>query len=1356
MDRYNFTSFGRLKTLVVPINDCSSINFQRYYDLLRPYNEIRLLDITPKPQLQYFNPQTFPNGRIFYDFTTSIPDSDTIFLHDFEPYRKTFVILGVGSYSDDINCHEILNRLTKKYPSSPIHNLIIFDSPDDKLHQMTNQVFYHKGTNINNILALETILCDVAGNFLEALDSYASSYSNITLRSPVSITNTHTLTKTINQAQKRLSSGSTSFKAAFNTSSPIQDPKSKTQLKHNGRQAKIMGDFYLLAGKYLNAYNCFLDSLANLRKSEDFLWLGSSLEGLAVSIILLHYCGSNYELPRQKLCQILQISIKKLPVMTPSNLDTQVRALSSESVRGNGNSANSIKSPRSSSTFTNQNLTSSPRNSVSSYSSVGDISNLALPELIRLILSKALQYYQLSTDDYENMVPDIVYVESILRLIKFMVAIFLGGNTINKMVLENIVRGNHYSTQINLENTYFLKTDILKETDKIFLLQLTDLSIIEQCRIFCTLATIYSDLGLSRKKAFILRILLVSLVPKLESSLNQNEEIGENLLSIGFNPTQKSNVREIFAYLFEIYGIPLDNEPLTKINKNWTSLQIPLLKLGIRISESVKDYQFVLTICTILLSKFTHCLGQDSQQSIKDKIDSLMHVSNSDGLKLSTHYWDPFLVRKVKIINNRNKDDLLPFPEYLKSAGNIGLVGSSQPSNVAKKVEPFFDPFNKSKVKVMNRDVLLIKDEIYYLEVQFQNPFFFEIEIEEINIVTEGSVEVQTLNNLTKALTSTMQGNIYSQKALGILSKVRNNGKRAISASPAPSANQSSSSISASALVILPQSSDSFQIAFKPLQIGELKIIGFRARVSDCEEQFFSIYDSTFNVKHDLKLTIQNSEEENFEPTSKPNLTSNALAKSLFFKVIPPQPNLCLTDLLVTNSWLMLLEGEKYSFSIHLRNYSTELINFLSFSFWDSTIEPLTKRLDASSGNQSLSASEVYELEWLLLKSNPFKILNKEEIVNEFQIIDAQGYLRIDFEITGKRGMKELKVILEYAHKHVDDLSNSFVKSVQIPLNLSIFPSLEVVSCDILPLYSFSFKNFAKKSQIQDRSAEKIIQFVENLENVSDYCLMILDIKNIWNDELIAKIDYLNTNFTFEAFIKPNKTQRFLIPIKRISSGDIDVTAPIPSLRKKQFVKNYSITEEEDQKMRQLFWTRANLLDNLTGSWRISSSKSSRQGNIDFRNIRLTSRMSHVLMHEKLTIINTILQDCDGEPVKRDGNICLLKVDEFYTLKTTITNDTSNDFNGILRHLPFPMSALQSLSTNAVIAKNQMSIERKILVNGILQRHLGHDGVKAGQKLELSMSFVIIEKGDYEWGTVLDVFGNCNLVSRESIIIHAS
>ncbi|KAG2734909.1 hypothetical protein G9P44_001123 [Scheffersomyces stipitis] len=1391
---YGYTTPANVKTLLVPINKCTSTQFNRHLQVLPPdMHEVRLLDLSPNTDLQYFNPQTFPNGRIFLDLHLAAPEANSIFLHDFEPFRKTFVVIGVASYTADINVEYHLENLAKHYPGAIVHNIIVFDTPTSEINGLNRasdhsakSVFYHDASSDHNLTALETIICGITQNFLVALDTYAASYTNITLRSPVSITDSYILTKTINQAQKRLSSGSTSFKVSFSgpnppSSNPI-DSKSKSQQRHNGRQLKLMANFYLLAGKYVDSVQHFIDAAITLKKCDDYLWLGSALEGISNSVVLLHYIGSNHQLSSSLISSILSVSKMKLSSLSTTDLLSPKRTSVDQSSNG-------------------RTIAPSPRSSVSgssfSFSSGADINAIPLPELIKIFSARVLFYYDQSTNDFENMVPDLVYVESILRTIKFMIGIYLGGNDSSSLLLQSIVFCKSYSNTI-VNSQFFSKSDILKEIDKVFQLQLVDMGIIEQCRIYSTLASMYGDLDLVRKKAFILRFLIVGILPKLNASdgqIGEEIEIQNGIANLTGKNDQNQSIRGIFEYLFTIYGINLETEssPIDasiQSQGNWVSLQIQLLRLCLRTTETLKDYPFHLKLCTLLLTRYTHCLPSDDQHKLKGKIERILFLSNRNNLKLSVPYWDPFLVRKVKFINNRNRDEVMPFLDYQNNTINTEYVATARSrSNTASPQAseevnaPFFDPYNKPLASsTFNKDKILIRDDVYQLKVQLQNPFAFEVEINDLTIVTEGNVTVQTLKNQIRPFNGTQyQQPTASRSIIGSLNKARavTTGSRKVTGANSTGMQPSlvSSNTVNSAIVVPPCSSEHFVVGFKPLQVGELKIIGFNICIGVCEEQFFRIVDKEL-TKVALKVKDmdgRSAKKENTLDKVCQNLRNNSIdgrisTKNLVLHVIPPQPALSLIGISMTNGWIMLLEGERFNFSIRLANNSSVLINYLSFSFWDSTIEPLNKKLNASSGSQTLPASDIYEIEWYLLQFKPFRILNKETIMEKYRTIDPQSEIKIDYEINGRRGMKESKIILEYAHKESEDLSKNYIKYVNIPLNVSIMPSLEIVGCDILPLFSSSLEGFeGGSSDLILENLDNVLSFITKVikadtEEISDYCLFLVDIRNSWNEKLSCSLSYSfdeTSSFDVNEVIEPGKTTRFLLPFKRVSSKDVDLTKPIPSLRNKQFVKNYTITEAEEMQMREIFWLRNSLLEKLSNHWKTIETKATgkRAGSIDLRAIRLSTKMSNVLVYSKIRLLTTILDDGQQQPVAKEGTQYLLKIDEFYTLRTTIINNTESTINGILRHLPFPMSILSNTVVHSAnLIKAQMSIDRKILINGVLQSPVCKKGIEPGDKIDLDLGFVILEKGEYEWGTVLDTLNKDNLqiVGREPLYISAS
>ncbi|EGV66633.1 Trs120-domain-containing protein [Yamadazyma tenuis ATCC 10573] len=1349
-NRYNYVAPARVKVLVVPINHPTPAEFDGFVATLRAGSEIRLLDITPMSQLKYFNPQSFPSGKLLYEISTSVPDNESIFLHDFEPSRKTFIVLGVGKYSPDVDTdgEKFNSQLKKLYPSTIVQNTIMFDTPDDIIkvlnpsnnHSMKS-CFYFNSTK-QNLTLMETIMCEVSRNFLFHLDEYATSYQNITLRSPVSITNSQLLAKTINKAQKRLSSGGTgSLKVSFNNNGTVtgqMDAKNKTQVRNNGRQSKLMASFYLLAGKYVDALNNFTDALLYLRKSDDSVWLASALEGVGVVIILLNHISVPYQLPNAVLATVLSLSKGKIRDMSIDNVARRVSNDSLSRVPSNSNSPNghAITSPR------------------------PDLGLVAVPELIKRITIKVDSFFQNSTDDFENTVPDIVYIESLLRQINFMVAVFNRGIDVNHEFYTGLVNGT-IKPNGHRTNPWFTAADILHEVDKIFSLQLVDLNLVDQCRIYCSIASTYNELGMYRKKAFMLRTLLV--------------EITES--APGNGATGSEQVKEIIELLFFDYGIDLnDQESKTNSGSQWRSIQLQLLKIAIHIFESLGDHRYLVKLYNLALTKYLHCLPPDDQLRLKQKLEDLK-VSNPD---LPLPYWDPFLVRSVKFIPNSNKNELVPFPKdsLPKSSGNEDAHA------------PFiFNPFEKSTAQTFSNEKLLIKDELYQLKVTLQNPFSFELEVSDISVSSADDFPLETVRmalgpaneglfngrpklnglnspvpsrSLTQSKFSVNNPKSRNEKALADSKSASAPGLNTFDTNGTTSYNSTTSHVVS--LIVPANSFEVFTFPFKALKSGEVCLDGLHISIGKCDSsKFYIVKDVKYDISNKIK-PIKDKKPKDSEDSSSSKATSEQITRSVLnLNVIEPQPTLSLVDLSVTNGWLMLLEGEKYKFSIRLENSSKEIINYLSFSFWDSTIQMWTSRLSNSVVGNQLSALEIYELEWLLIKLKSFKILNKREISEKYNTIKPNQEIRINYEVTGKKNMTESKIILEYANKKADNPKNSFLKSIEVPLNLTVIPSIELINCDILPLFSSTLNGF-KSSSANEKEALKNLGdlklFMKNIDgnkDISDYCLIILDLRNSWSEELSISINFMSGAdqvFKINDTLRPRKAARYLIPTRRVGFKDLDFNKRIPSLRNKQYVKDYSISEAEDLEMRQSFWLRENFLSRISGKW----SNSVRHGTISFRSIRLTNKMVNSLMYSRIKITHHILNEEDLSCVARSGVHLALQTEQFYIMRTVITNYSDQPISGILRHLPYPLIN-SSQNYSQIPHKDQLNIDKKILFNGLLQLKLP-EVVEPNQSLTVDLSFTILERGEYEWGSLLDAVSDSieafKVTSRESVYVVAS
>lgn len=1418
-DRYNFVTPAKVQTLVVPFNECSKLDFERYFKLLMSAQEVRLLDVTPEPGLQHFNPQTFPKGSVLFDYVMYGPDTDSLFLHDFEPFRKTFVVLGVAKYQETENkTTEDIQTLKKLYPSSIVHNIIYFDTPQDVIDKKTHEenhsqssIFYHDGSSRHNITAIETIICEVTRNFLVQLDNYATSYLSITLRSPIFISNSQVLTKTISKAEKRLSSGSSSFKMTFQATSstaipPAADSKYKSSQKYQGRQSKLMGNFYLLAGKYTNALEKLIEACCILKSNEDYLWIGSALESISVCIILMASNGITFSFSNDFVHHVLELSKSKNMVssLTSSNTgDSATKRLSTESVQSSHIGSLSEAA-------TKKDSSSSPRNSLSTFrifnstSSNMDLNLNSWPllEIQKLLFSKTLRFYDLSTNDYENAVPDLVYVEFLLRSIHFMAIIYNHSSNTESNLLESIKFGELITTsgsarEESLDHSYYLKSYILSSINCVFSLQLIDLSLLDQCSIYACLASIYNDLGLQRKRAFILRVLLVGLLSRLEKEAAQNSNydgssskgavssaLGENIL----------RVRSVLNAIFDVYGINLRSESslnaaFEKGRSSWISLQLTVLKLAIQVSEAIDDKEYLMKLYCLVLNRYLHCLTTDDQLKLRDKISIL---SSQHGLLLP--YWDPFLVRNIKIIGSKNKEDISIVPDDDKNIEQDNLIVNADETNLkdvkdeANSKDPFiFNPYRSRRKSLLGKEKILVEGETYLLKFLLQNPYAFDIELLDLTIVTQDSFKIETLKDQIVLLGSnqfafqndSLSNITTSRSNLGNRSRLGSNSM--INLKPFSSQFGSFTSKSSEFPRVLPLSPKSVQLIvlpFKPLDVGKLVISGLRVTVKGCKPQLFRVAEREFlqgltknklvgleNIRDSSALNLSLlslSLEENL-------IEERANLKQLKLAVFPLQPNMVVTNILITNGWLMLLEGETFEFTITLRNQSSKLINYLSFSFWDSTLDMLSKKLSHASG---LLPSDVYDLEWLLLNDRPFRVLNKDIIVKKHKSIKPYEDIVIRYSVNGKRGMNELKLILEYSNRNVGD-SLSIIKSVQVPLNFTVYPSIEIVGLDTF-LITHLFLQALKSSNDENKFlAHPVISEILKVLNTLvtsqndefDYCLLLVDFKNSWNEDLFLDLDCKTSEsyvYKTKDMIPANKSKRIILPVERMFSKDIS-HEPIPSLRNKQFIKNYNISEAEEKSRREHFWLRQTIINKLKGRWKTTPQNGSeeRNGNVDFRKLLLDQKTISSLIYPLVQINNTVFTE-DGEDLciaERTSSHFMLKIHQFYTLRTSIKNNSDNCVKGTLFHVPYPVISV--LGSNLVSAHAQnhslrgnLSIERRIFINGLQHISIGPKGIPPGESMDIDVSFVVIERGEYEWGSVMEL-NNLKIVSKEPILIMA-
>ncbi|AET40206.1 TRAPPII-specific subunit TRS120 Ecym_5457 [Eremothecium cymbalariae DBVPG len=692
---------AHIRVLVIPASDnWPRSKFLSYVDRLRSVLEVRLVDITPIAD-SHFNPQRFPQGKLFFDIQTNLQDeSSMLFLYDFEPYRKTFVVIGLceGSPVEE-DAKERLHILEQKYPNSISHCLIYEDS------------FREKGAFCNVFgfgTSTETIMCDVGRIFLQALSHYYSSYKHVTLRSPGaiggnSVVKTTFVCKPVNSV-KRLS-GSLESNSSMGKKSSMKNGaisassgSDKSQQRAKARQLKILANFQLLAGQYIDSLANFSEAASIAHKIHDYLWLGSSLEGVAISMILLSYLNVQFQIPA-----IVTLMCPSKSITASTNTSPSQRS----STSSNGNTTfGSHQSPRSS----NSGVASTPFNS----------NETLLGNVLKAINDKILHYYELSLSHSIEYTPQVVYCQNLLRILRFMCECSTG-SFLSESVLNSVVLGisQNYERCESMDPCLYSKMEIYQLSNRFFELQLKYLDISMQIRLYLGLASIYKVLEFSRKRAFVIRKLLSSLLTHLDQVpwCSEYDILVDDILETydikSWTPeSNTSDAREI----------------------KWFTLQKNVLMLLINVAQKTNKNDDVIRFSKWAITRYSHLLTQIEEANLVKSI-----LAPAENSKEKVEYWDPFILRKVRLIKT-DHDKEIPIRKVIENGKTIDLND-----------DQVFNPFKDANLAAVERPQnwcnTFLVSETAELSFSVQNPFKCNLEITSLSFCDEDAKIMKLLTN---------------------------------------------------------------------------------------------------------------------------------------------------------------------------------------------------------------------------------------------------------------------------------------------------------------------------------------------------------------------------------------------------------------------------------------------------------------------------------------------------------------------------------------------------------------------------------------------------------------------------------
>ncbi|KAK0754829.1 TRAPP II complex [Schizothecium vesticola] len=825
------------------------------------------------------------------------------------------------------------------------------------------------------------------------------------------------------------------------------------------------------------------------------------------------------------------------------------------------------------------------------------------------------------------------------------------------------------------------------------------------------IASVLGALGLQRKKAIVVRELVSVLIAGLVEArtrgaadvgihpaaglvaLNSlgghsNGTTGAAALELGEGDIEHG-IDSFLSLLLKTYGIvgePLasatldhsDTGVLERIQRQsaarafgMQNAKLNILRSCINFSEALPDFAGVLKYSSDLMrtagsgiapgprrENAYPVIAREEQTKLVTNITKTSNLAKKLGMDtVAAEYWDEFLLRGVK---------LEPLPLTRTPVAHAkSVLPDATTARASQDVNPFiYNPFLKQPDTAAVEKVL-IAGETAGFRLTLQNPYEVDLVVESVRLEAEGA-----------DFESGVEGSVIGAYRTQVL-----------------------------------------RVAGTPTSAGSLKITGALIRVRGCRERRFPIFPEPWSADGEVKIKSIGLGALDLHSAALSPSAQKLKPESLELTVIAPQPVVVVKSSTLPQSSVMILEGERQTFSLTLQNLSsTTPVDFLLFSFQDSTQEPLQTALSS----RDATPAELYEYELILAKKQALKLRKRGD---RKRFIPAGGTGTFEFEILGKPGLTTGTIQVDYAHLGVphDDVDEKFfTRRVSQELTVTVNASVEVARIDVLPLHGSIPEPLWRRTGYKDRSPDL---------TPDSHCLLVLDLRNAWPSNMVVELES-DDGATIEEHILPGHTSRVILPIKRIYLDDPHAFIPAlnPS-RQRQFVVSTKISPDVERANREAFWYRETVLNTLRATWRALGA--SRTGAVELRTMRLTSRMIEAVKVDEVGIeISVVTPDDDDDssdddddesetaPANGDG---IVTVDEPFELRVRITNRTDAPIYPTLRLMP----ALCHRPLNVAL-----DFTRKLAWNGTLQQAL--PALPGKGMVEVTTGVTALCRGEFE------------------------
>ncbi|KAF8946106.1 hypothetical protein BGZ47_001308 [Haplosporangium gracile] len=1067
------------------------------------------------------------------------------------------------------------------------------------------------------------------------------------------------------------------------------------------RAQKLYGDLYLMAGRLSDAVTSYQSVIEVTKSNLDFLWNASAMEGLYCAVVLLAFIQADIsQLSQQQIQQVVSsptspttsetTKTQTAPAIKPLIIDIPEKY---ETILSLYNKVPNNAAPAILYVEACMRVTKFIATCFACGNGILDDRALAA-----VVSGNILMHTEASAAEGQQPMtqsPSATQSQT-------------SSGAAGLLRRASTLRSR--SGSIITHNLGVTRTDIMNWVTKAWTGRLDELWVLDQIHFTTSIASILGAVQFRRKQSLYLRYAVRMIAPLLHQTRLAQAAAQSN----GAPPRKAVNsdhgVLECLTQICNVFGVGDSFTSNTNLymDHGWPELQIDILYECIRTAEAVPDYKLMMYFSTTLLRQLYAYLTREEQAGLYASLPRILAAAkkvNSADLT-DIHYWTKTLVVDIEVCSPSARK--LPFTRSKDTLKSI-LPEAKRPVGATGEVDPFiYNPFHRKVNNVAKMD--LVADETAYFIVTLTNPHGIDIEVQEIRLSTSGvefeaiptstMIPAQTTVSIKVAgipkgpgelvirgcwvqilhcseeeffVTNPRTGSVTandSKAAQTVSDAMLRVKKRGLESFTFKKSDEAAVEPKFATVTVIPTqpllkiSSTSLQHGSVMLFEGERTMVRFTLEnIGAVPVDFVTLTFSDTTSQ----LAVGNNNHYGQGNNGGELSAEDAYELELFLKK--------------TNvfSWNREVEchipvGGTREIKVELlgkRGCSSGMVQidyaYLKRPEQEDTEESkmfVTRQLFTQVLTTVYKTVESLNLDILYLQSHggmdiPTTEPNTPIIGNNGGTFDNTDVStqppRIDFSSDGflappsaddqEVGVKHKTIqIQEQGHKYLSAgrrgsrtinkrLSSNFSK---VDKRQSVEQLLSKARGDaVLP-----------GEQIEAAISRRVA-----LGNKNEYCLLTLDVRNVWTVpvEVAMLVDDSEEGEGLDVsqliksttVIQPGSTQRIILPVRRMVLSTEQLATPIPTLSNKQFVlaRGAVMSSEDQAKERALFWFREELLKRVVARWTCKDT-SGRFGKFDLRTLRLTKPMLNVLKIEDISFLVAMEPTAamDGDQVDGNGN----------------------------------------------------------------------------------------------------------------------